>query len=342
VIARWLLLLLGTWLAAGAMPARAADVVHAGIINSLSDVTQYMADERGYFRDADLDVVLVPMDSAAKMIAPIGTGELDVGGGATSAGLYNAIERGIQIRIVADRTTTSRDSLYQSLVIRKSLVDTGRFRGLADLKGLRIGIAALGVAVISVLNEAAKAGGISYNDVEKVYLSFPQQIAAISSGALDGSIIIEPFGTMLTDAGQVVRFANTEDFYPTDQIGLLFFSEDFATKRPAVATRYMTALLRAMRDYIAATRDGRIAGPGADSIQDVMVRRFHLAPELARQMYAQHLDADARVNMASIRRDWEFYRAQGMIKGTVTPESVVDMRFADAATQALGPFAPAP
>jgi NitT/TauT family transport system substrate-binding protein len=44
--------------------------------------------------------------------------------------------------------------------------------------------------------------------------------------------------------------------------------------------------------------------------------------------------------MASLDLDWAFYRDQGMIKGTVPPEKVVDMRFADAAAKALGPAQP--
>jgi NitT/TauT family transport system substrate-binding protein len=47
------------------------------------------------------------------------------------------------------------------------------------------------------------------------------------------------------------------------------------------------------------------------------------------------VDTDGRVNMASIRKDWEFFRDQGMIKGSVAPESVVDMSFAEAAVRAL-------
>lgn len=324
-------------LAATPCAARAADAVKAGIINSLSDVTVFMADERGYFRDAGLDVQVVPMDSAGKMIAPLGSGALDVGGGASSAGLYNAVERGIAIRIVADRTTTWPESDYQTVLVRKALVESGRVRTLADLKGLKFGVAAPGIAVLSVINEMAKAGHLGYDDIEKAFLPYPQQLAAFANGALDGSIAIEPYGTLAVEAGTAVRLINTEAFYPRDQIGMVFFSEDFSTRRAAVATRYMTALLHAMRDFMASVRNGRIQGPGSEFVLDVLVRHFGLSPGLARRMYAQRVDLDGRVNMASLRLDWEFYRDHGMIKGTVPPEQVVDMHFAAAAAQALGP-----
>jgi NitT/TauT family transport system substrate-binding protein len=42
------------------------------------------------------------------MIAPLGTGELDVGGGTVSAGFYNAVGRGIGMKIVADQASIKR------------------------------------------------------------------------------------------------------------------------------------------------------------------------------------------------------------------------------------------
>jgi NitT/TauT family transport system substrate-binding protein len=320
--------------------ARAADRVNVGIINSLSDAPVFMAEERGYFHEQGLDARITSMDSAGKMIAPLGSGELDVGGGASSAGLFNAVERGIGIRIVADRTTTWPESDYQMLVVRKDLVTSGRVKSLADLKGLKFAVAAPGIAILSVLNEAAKAGGLRYDDIQKVFLPFPQQLAAFANGAIDGSVVIEPYGTILLNAGTAAKLVNTEAFYPRDEIGLVYFSEDFAQHRGDVATRYMTALLHATRDYMASVKNGHIQGPGSDFVLGVLVRHFNLSPELARQVSPQRVDLDGRVNMASLKLDWEFYRDQGMIKGTVPPEKVVDMRFADAAAKALGPAQP--
>src|SRR3954466_15793480 len=63
--------------------------VSVGITNSATDVGLLIADRRGYFRDEGLDVTLQVFDSAARMIAPFASGDLDVGSGAASAGLYN-------------------------------------------------------------------------------------------------------------------------------------------------------------------------------------------------------------------------------------------------------------
>ena len=215
--------------------AQAADSVTVGTGGSASDAPFYIAQDRGYFKDENLDVKLLVLDSGAKVIAPLGTGELDVGSGALSVGFWNALVRGVKFRVVADRGHTEKGFYYQSVFMRKDLVDSGAMKSLKDLVGKRMGFAAQGVTSLSLLNEAAKSVGFKFEDVTPVYLSFPSQIAAMQNGALDGSFLIEPQATVAASAGYGVRFMNTDDFYPHQQISVLFYSEKFATERAEVA-----------------------------------------------------------------------------------------------------------
>ena len=85
---------------AASSPVAAADQVKIGISRTISDAGYYIADAMGFFREEGLEVSIVGFNSAAQIIAPLGTGELDVGGGTVSAGFYNAIGRGIGMKIV--------------------------------------------------------------------------------------------------------------------------------------------------------------------------------------------------------------------------------------------------
>ena len=69
-------------------------------------MSAHVAQKRGYFRDEGLDVNFVVFASAAQMIAPFAAGDLDAAAGAPSAGLHNAVARGIDIRMVADKVST--------------------------------------------------------------------------------------------------------------------------------------------------------------------------------------------------------------------------------------------
>jgi len=319
-------------------PAPAADKVAVGTGGSASDAPFYIAYDRGFFKDEGLDVELIVLDSGAKVIAPLGTGELDVGSGALSVGFWNALLRGIKFRIVADRGHTEPGYLYQTVFVRKDLIDSGQFKSLKDLKGMRIGFAAQGVTSLSLLNEAAKFAGIKYEDVTPVYLSFPQQIAALQNKALDGTMLIEPQATVAVNAGYGVRFMDTNEFYPHQQISVIFYSDRFATQRKNVAEKFMRAWLRGVRTYNDALKGGKIAGIGADEVIATMAKSFNMNPALVREMYSQAVDVAGAVNGAGIQKDLDFFLKQGWVTGQIKASDVIDMSFAQKASAELGPY----
>src|SRR5499425_2357346 len=118
-------------------PAMAADKVAVGTGGSASDAPFYIAYDQGYFKDEGLDVDLIVLDSGAKVIAPLGTGELDVGSGALSVGFWNALVRGIKFRIVADRGHAQPGYHYQPACVRKHRIVSSGFNSVRDLKGMR-------------------------------------------------------------------------------------------------------------------------------------------------------------------------------------------------------------
>jgi NitT/TauT family transport system substrate-binding protein len=330
--------LAGLCAAAFGSPAQAADKVAVGTGGSASDAPFYIAYDKGFFRNEGLDVDLIVLDSGAKVIAPLGTGELDVGSGALSVGFWNALLRGVKFRIVADRGHAEPGYLYQTVFMRKDLIDGGQFKSLADLKGMRMGFAAQGVTSLSLLNEAAKYAGIKFEDMTPVYLSFPQQIAALQNKALDGTLLIEPQATVAVNAGYGVRFMDTNVFYPYQQISVIFYSDKFATQRKDVADKFMRAWLRGVRTYNDAIKDGKLAGKGADGVVATMAKSFNMKPELIREMYSQAVHVNGDVNAAGIQKDLDFFRQQGWVTGQIKAADVIDMSFAKQASAGLGPY----
>ena len=61
-------------LCAGGLPAHGADSqpVRVGIASVISDISIFIADKKGYFRDEGLTVTITPFTSGANMVAPLG------------------------------------------------------------------------------------------------------------------------------------------------------------------------------------------------------------------------------------------------------------------------------
>jgi NitT/TauT family transport system substrate-binding protein len=274
------------------------------------------------------------------MIAPLGTGQLDVGGGTVAAGLYNAVERGINIKIVADKASIKDGYEYSTLLVRKDLADSGRYKDLADLKGMTIATAAQGAGSESSLNEALKKGGLKFSDVNVVYMGFPEMLAAFKNKGIDAGVTNEPTVTRSISEGFAVR-ASRNTIYPGQQTAVALYADEFIVKRRAVAQKFMSAYIRALRDYNDALKDGKLAGPGADEIIAILNEYTRIKdPAAYREMTPFAANPDGRVNTASLKNDYDFYKQRGLITGRVAVEQVVDNSFADEAVRQLGAYQP--
>lgn len=320
--------------------ARAETTVRIGTTNSSSDVAFFIADKKGYFKEEGLSITLTPFDSAAKMVAPLGAGQLDVGGGAPAAGLYNAVARGIDIKIVADKGSSPPGYGYNPLLVRKDLVDSGKFRSFKDLKGLKVAGVSKGTSPDSILNEALKKGGLKFSDVEMVYMGFPQHVLALQNKAVDASVTTEPSATRAIQSGAAVRYHNDE-IYPNQQIAVVLYSGTFIKQNPDAAKRFMRAYIRAVRDYNDALKDGKLAGRNAEEIVTILTEYTKIQDaNVYRTIVPNGCNPNGKVNEVSLRKDFEFYKSQGLIEGNVTVEKALDNSFAEATVKELGPYRP--
>lgn len=335
----------GRFLAAGALaaafiaaaPASAADKVRVGINNVISDVVFHLARERGFFKEQGLEVELVVFDSGPKMIAPLGAGQIDVGAGASSAGLYNAAARGINIKVVADKGSTPTGYDYMPLMVRKDLVDSGKVKTVADLKGLKVGAVGPGAATNAKLAHILAGAGLSYKDVNHNYIGYPQQVAAFTTGAIDAAITTEPSATQAVDNKVAARFV--VDGYPSQQVAVLLYGGDFIAQRRDVAQRFMNAYVKSARVFNDATAGGRFDGKGADEVVRTIMRTTGLKDaELFRKMIPNGIDPDGKVDVVSMAEDLRFFTDNGYLEKPGKVEDVVDPSFAVEAVKVLGPY----
>jgi NitT/TauT family transport system substrate-binding protein len=329
--------LLASLLCAGDVAAQ-SETVKVGITHAATDAGFYIADKKGYFRDAGIAITMSAFPSAAKMVAPLGGGELDAGGGTVSAGLCTAVERGIHLRVVADKGSVTDKLEYSTLIVRKDLVDSGRYKTLADLPGMTIAAASKGTGNESSLNEALKKGGLKFSDVEVVYMGFPEMLVALRNKGIDAAINNEPTITRAEQEGVAVR-ASKDVIYPGQQTAVVLFSEQFAQERRPVAQKFMNAYIRAVRDYNNALHNGKLAGPNADEILSILTEYTNIKD---RKIYAEMVpfavNPNGHVNAVTMKNDFNFFLERGLVSGKVTVDQVIDSSFADEAVKTLGPY----
>ncbi len=326
----------------GAFGADAAemDKVAVGYTQTATDIGLYVADKRGYFKDENIDFNLVLLDSAARMIAPIASGDLQVVAGAPSASFFNAVARGIDIRIVADKVSTPPGRPSQTLIVRKDLVDSGRVKSIADLKGMKFANGAPGTGASVTLERMLATGGLKLSDIELVSLAFPQMVVALANKAVDAALPAEPATTQAVERGFATKLLGDDVAYPNHEIAVIYFTGKFVGEKPDVAKRFLKAFLRGVRDHDDALGpDGKLVGEKGEAIINILNEYTPIKdPQFYRNFPLAACNPDGTINVESIATDLAAFKAQGLIEGDVDLAKVVDTRFLDAAVKELGPY----
>ena len=326
-------------LGATAQTDNTVKVASAGIA---SDIGFFLAHKKGYFKAEGLDVTLTQLANSPQMIGPLGRGQLDVGAGTVAASLYNAVAQGIAIRAVADKGSMRKGYGFSGLLVRKDLVDSGRYKSYKDLKGMKLAVGTFGSANSSAMNEALKKGGLKWSDANIVELNFPQHLIAYQNKGIDASMTNEPTATTAVRENVAVRVAGNDELYPSQQTAVVLYSEIFTKTRPQQAQKFMRAYIKAVREYNDALKDGKIAGPNANEVVSILTEyTFIKDANIHRSITPAAIDPDGRMNLDGLRNDLAFFKEQKLLQDpNITVERIIDTSFVEQAAKELGPYQP--
>src|SRR3954454_17971404 len=177
-------------------PDRPVEKVVVGVLGTTSDVLFYLAEDNGYFEHLRIEPVFERFDSGGRMVTSLATNQIEVGGGSPSVGLYTAIARGVNVKMVADRASGSPGYI---VFVRKDLADT--IRDFPDLRGRRIAIAAKGTTAEIVVGRALERAGLTMDDVDLVEMPYPDMVAALATDAIDIGVSPEPSPSIAVQRG---------------------------------------------------------------------------------------------------------------------------------------------
>jgi NitT/TauT family transport system substrate-binding protein len=297
-------------------------------VPSIALAPLYIASERGYFAAEGLYVELQPLAGGADAVALLGTGQIDANAGAVSAGTFNAVQRGVDIKIVAPMSFLPQSGGATPLLIRKDLAD--RVRSPAEMTGRRVAINVRGGANEYLLTKALAQGGLSLGDVDLVLLPFPDVPQALAQSAVDFALPAEPFATRALEAGSAAMFL--ENIAPGLMNTVVFFSARLRNEEPRVAQAFVVGLMRAARDL-------QGAAAKSDEHVRILAQYTHLSPDVLRASAFNTWDPDLRIQGDDLLDQQRVHIQNGRTE-FIEPlplDRLVDERYEAAALQKLGP-----
>lgn len=310
--------------------------VPVGISPVMSSAALFIAKDKGYFEEQGLNVTVKPFKgSGAEMVPFLASGQLLVAGGNVTAGMYNAIANDIPIKFVADKGTVTPKHGYLALIVRKDHIDSGRYKGLKDLKGMTMAVTAKGVSQEVATEKYLIKGGLSLKDIKLTTLAYQDMNIALANKSIDATVQIEPFVSAAVRENIAVRVMGSDEVYPNQQSAVMMYSPIFIEKYPEQAKGFMVAYVKGMRDY----NDAFEKNINKSQIIDILSKHTSMAdPKSYGQVVPVGLHPDGAMDLASLREDAEWYVKNGYVKKLPDIDKIVDLRYINFAVEKLGKY----
>lgn len=310
----------------------ALTVVRTGYVAALPWAPLFVAVEKGYFRAAGLDVRLEPIQSTNDAVIQLASGNYEVAAGGANAGFWNALDRGIRVRIVAPlHYETSPQAT--PLLVSKAAYDSGKIRSVADLKGKKVAVNGKGAAIEYWLEKALATGGLSTKDVNVQVVAFPDLAAALLNGSVDAGVATEPFPTLGEDRGLVHRLV--DNFVTDMQVTLLYYNEEFAARHPDAARGVAVAFLRGCRDL-------QGGGWKSEANARIIEKYTKVAADVIRRAAAPACEPNGKLDLEDYATLQKFFMERGDLtySRSIDLKPLVDSSYVQEALKSLGEFKP--
>jgi len=316
-------------MAAGGM-ARAEEPLKAriGVLRLQSSAPVFIAQDKGYFRDAGLDVELKFFDAAQPIAVATTSGDVDFGITAFTAGLYNLAGKGTLKVIGGMSREKAGYPLIGYFASNKAYADG--LKTPKDLAGKRVAMTQVGSSFHYSLGLLADKYGFKLSDVKVVPLqSLSNAAAALKGETVDAALLPVSTARKLMDDGGAKLLGWVGDETPW-QLGAVFASPKTLTDKPLV-TKLLAVLDKADREYhdviLASVKDGKAdINDKTRPLLEIIAKYTNLPVEQVVGNCA-YIDPDGKLDVKNVDNQIKWLREQGFVDKGFGADTIVAKDF---------------
>ena len=311
-------------LARGEEPLKAK----VGVLRLSSSAPVFIAQDKGYFRDAGLDVELKFFDAAQPIAVATTSGDVDFGVTAFTAGLYNLAGKGT-LKVIGGM---SREKAGYPLIgyFASNNAYAGGLKTPKDLAGKRVAVTQIGSSFHYSLGLLADKYGFRLADVKIVPLqSLSNAAAALKGETVDAALLPVSTARKLLDDGGAKFLGWVGDETPW-QLGAVFASPKTLANRMLV-TKFLAVLARADREYhdviLASVRDGKAEiDDKTKPLLDIIAKYTNLPVEQVVGNCA-YIDPDGKLDVGNVDNQIKWLQEQGFVDKGFGADAIIDKDF---------------
>jgi NitT/TauT family transport system substrate-binding protein len=317
-----------------------AQVVRVALsLTTYSNLPIFLAADKGYFRDAGLDVQLSGFGgSSTAQIPRLARGDTDMLALALGPAFFNQFSGGFNIKLLAtleaQRTGWNATSW---LVVRQDLWDSKAIRQPKDLRGKIVDGAAEGSPLDLLALTTIQQGGLTLSDVHysQKFRDPPNWLTAFRNKAVDVQGLPEPIATEMDVQKIAHKWIGLSNVAP-------WFNEEFIAASPSFARDHHDVVVRFLRAYLRAVRDvQRSRGRWTPELVTCLAKWTSLPESTIRQIPGPAYPGDGSINNASVAHQEDFWHDRGLVTTIVPPGAFIDSAsLSEAMTRGRGGSSP--
>jgi NitT/TauT family transport system substrate-binding protein len=285
-----------------------------GVLRLSSSAPVFIAQDKGYFKEAGLDVELKFFDAAQPVAVATASGDVDFGATAFTAGLYNLAGKGV-LKVIGGM---SREKAGYPLIgyFASNNAYAAGLKKPADLAGKHIAVTQVGSSFHYSLGLLADKYGFKLSDVKVLPLqSLSNAAAALKGETVDAALLPVSAARKLMDDNGAKLLGWVGDETPW-QVGAVFASPK-AVANKALVTKLLGALTRADSEYhdviLAAVKDGSVPiDDKTKPLLEIIAKYTNLPVEQAVGNCA-YIDADGKLDVKNVANQIEWLQNQGFV-----------------------------
>jgi NitT/TauT family transport system substrate-binding protein len=319
-------------LAAGGI-ARAEEPLKAkvGVLRLSSSAPVFIAQDKGYFREAGLDIELKFFDAAQPIAVATTSGDVDFGVTAFTAGLYNLAGKGT-LKVIGGM---SRERAGYPLIgyFASNNAYAAGLKTPKDLAGKRIAVTQVGSSFHYSLGLLADKYGFKLSDVKIVPLqSLSNAAAALKGETVDAALLPISTARKLMDDGGAKFLGWVGDETPW-QLGAVFASPKTLANKMLV-TRFLDVLERADREYhdviLASVRNGNaVINEKTKPLLEIIAKYTNLPVEQVVGNCA-YIDPSGKLDVKNVDNQIKWLQDQGFVDKGFGVDAIIDKDFVKA------------
>src|SRR5215475_9226193 len=295
-----------------------------GVLRLQSSAPVFIAEDKGYFRDAGLDVELKFFDAAQPIAVATTSGDVDFGITAFTAGLYNLAGKGT-LKVIGGM---SRERAGYPLIgyFAGNNAYAAGLKTPKDLAGKRIAVTQVGSSFHYSLGLLADKYGFKLADVKIVPLqSLSNAAAALKGETVDAALLPVSTARKLMDDGGAKLLGWVGDETPW-QLGAVFASPKTLTNN-AMVTRLLAALLRADREYhdviLASVKDGNAVIDDKTRPLLEIIAKYTNLPVAQVVGNCAYIDPDGKLDVKNVDGQIKWLQEQGFVDKGLDADAII-------------------